>query len=904
LTKAVVSSMLPGLVLHRATIWSTNLPGVPLQVLEQLKIAVSDRYQIEGEIGRGGMATVFLAHDARHDRAVALKVLNPELAAVLGVERFLAEIKVTAHLQHPNLLPLFDSGEANGLLYYVMPFVEGESLRALLAREKQLPIAQAVHIAASVAGALEYAHAHGVVHRDLKPENILLQAGEPLVADFGIALAVSNAGGARITQTGLSLGTPQYMSPEQATGERLVDGRSDVYGLGAVLYEMLTGDPPHTGSTTRAIVAKVLTDKPRPVRLTRPSAPDHLAAAVETALEKLPADRFPSAAAFSEAITGKSVGVSASALPLWAWHRQLPGLRWWLATALAVLAATTATVAWLRLSRKDPALPLMHAALLPPPGEDFMGGDGMALSADGTQLAFTVLRAPPRPRLFVRRLGSEDARELPGTASARFPFWSPDGQRIGYFADGELRVIGTDGRGATTIARAPTPLGGAWAPDGTMLFASEPGGVIYRLRPGEAPVAVTKRGVELAHERPMVLPDGHHFLFSGLRRTGVFIGDLRTGEQRRILSAGGVASFAAPAHLIFDGSHVREYGRLMAQRFDPDGGRVLGEAILLADSVSDPAGFTGYAVSSTGILVFQHSPRSQPRLWLDRRGTVLDSMGRDSAWTHRLSHDGRFVAQGGYVLSVRDLRRGVVQQLAGSGEHVFIAMYPVWSPDDARIAFVRGTMGSGTLDVVRADGTAEPVDVTELVGGFSSAPQDWTSDGAAILATGPASETNPALALWLISPNTKARRVLWLAVSGNIASARFSPNGRWIAYQSDETGLPEVYVRPFPGPGAPVRVSPTGGGIPTWRADGRELFYLNPAGDLMSVAVVTDGRFNAETPHLLMRGVTRQPYSSFVTSYDPAPDGQRFFVYTENRAAAPPLTLLAPWPLALRPARP
>src|SRR2546429_3812028 len=248
------------------------------------------------------------------------------------------------------------------------------------------------------------------------------------------------------------------MSPEQATGEGVVDGRSEVYCLGAVLYEMLTGDPPHTGSTTRAIIAKVLTDKPRPVRLTRAAVPDPIAVAVEPALEKLPADRFPSAAAFSEAITGESVESRAGAFPRRVWRKRLPGLQWWMATTLAVLAAMTATVAWLRLSRNDATLPLMHAALLPPPGEDFMGGDGMALSADGTQLAFTVLRAPPRPRLFVRRLGSEEARELPATANARFPFWSPAGQRIGYFADGELRVIGMDGRGATALAPGAAPI--------------------------------------------------------------------------------------------------------------------------------------------------------------------------------------------------------------------------------------------------------------------------------------------------------------------------------------------------------------------------------------------------------------------------------------------------------------
>ena len=272
------------------------------EILSRLQAALSDRYQLEREVGAGGMATVFLARDLRHDRAVALKVLRPELAAVIGAERFLAEIKLTANLQHPHILPLFDSGEADSYLFYVMPFVQGETLRDRLDREKQLPVADALRIAGEVASALDYAHRHGVVHRDIKPENILIHDGQALVADFGIALAASKASGSRMTETGMSLGTPHYMSPEQAMGEREITARSDVYAIGAVLYEMLTGEPPFTGNTAQAVVARVLTESPRSLGTQRHTIPPHVEAAVLTALEKLPADRFATAAEFAEAI--------------------------------------------------------------------------------------------------------------------------------------------------------------------------------------------------------------------------------------------------------------------------------------------------------------------------------------------------------------------------------------------------------------------------------------------------------------------------------------------------------------------------------------------------------------------------------------------------------------------------
>ena len=333
-----------------------------------LVAALADRYRLEKEIGVGGMATVYLAYDLRHDRKVAVKVLRPELAAIIGGERFLAEIRTTANLQHPHILPLHDSGEADGKVFYVMPFVEGQSLRTRILHERQLPVDEAVRITREVASALDYAHRHGVVHRDIKPENILLHDGQALVADFGIALAVSRSdGGTRMTETGMSLGTPHYMAPEQAMGEREISPRADVYALGCVLYECLVGEPPFTGPTAQAIVARVMTEEPRGLQVQRRTIPAHIEAAVRTALEKLPADRFPSAAAFSEALANPSYGISAAG------YRVAPGApaaagwnpRTWSVPTYLFAAATLALAglaAWLATrNRAEPgaALPVV-----------------------------------------------------------------------------------------------------------------------------------------------------------------------------------------------------------------------------------------------------------------------------------------------------------------------------------------------------------------------------------------------------------------------------------------------------------------------------------------------------------------------------------------------------------------
>ena len=401
-----------------------------MTTIATLNSALTDRYELEREIGRGGMATVYLARDLKHGRHVAVKVLDPELGAVLGADRFLSEIRVTANLQHPNLLPLFDSGAAGGLLFYVMPFVEGESLRARLDREKQLPIDEAVRIATAIAAALDYAHRHGVIHRDLKPENVLLHDGQPLIADFGIALAVQHAGGQRVTQTGLSLGTPQYMSPEQATGDRAIDARTDIYALGAVTYEMLAGEPPHVGNTAQAIIAKLMTEEPRALTTVRRTVPEHVDDAVRCALEKLPADRFASAKEFADALAGRHAATNVvaargarSRLPTSRLRSALASPLWFAAfLATAIGAALVAFRA--RPRAEDPRV--VRFVL----GADTTGvvpSTAFAFSPDGRTIVFKgKVGSDGVERLYARPLDAVAARPLPGTEGAFEPVFSPD----------------------------------------------------------------------------------------------------------------------------------------------------------------------------------------------------------------------------------------------------------------------------------------------------------------------------------------------------------------------------------------------------------------------------------------------------------------------------------------------
>ena len=643
-----------------------------------LTTALADRYRIERELGAGGMATVYLAHDLKHDRDVAIKVLHPELGAALGGERFLSEIKTTARLQHPHILPLLDSGEAGGLLYYVMPYVPGETLRARLEREQQLPIDDALRIAREVADALGAAHALGIVHRDIKPENILLQGGHALVADFGIALAVQQAGGARMTQTGLSLGTPQYMSPEQAMGERHVDARADIYALGAVTYEMLTGEPPFTGNTVQAIVSRVLTEEPRPLTPQRKSVPESVEGAVLHALEKLPADRFASAAEFVAALDHGAPAVRRGPR---ATHRGRVRNRAVAVAGVAVIAMALGA-GWLagRRTRAAVAGAAWSTSILFPdslPLEPlFSVSEGMptiALAPDGSQMVF-VARRGTHTQLFVRRLSDFSLRALDGTENAFAPFFSLQSDAVAFFVGDMLkRVSLTDGRVTILARNALDGMGGTFLPDGRIVFSrGRAVQLVVTTATGDSLGVVNCRAI---CSFPEPLPDGRRVLVSSGDRLAIV--DLATGamspvrtwdaksDDQQLRAVAG--RLDGDGHLVYAGPG----GQLFAAPFDESRALPTGPSVNVADGVriESGRGASQFAVSRTGVIAY--APGEAMSLGIlvraDRAGK-LDTIPAPAANYNslELSTDGRRLvarvgtATGDLQLEVIDVASGRV----------------------------------------------------------------------------------------------------------------------------------------------------------------------------------------------------------------------------------------------------
>jgi eukaryotic-like serine/threonine-protein kinase len=855
-----------------------RLPVRETHLTDRLSAAVADRYRIEHELGSGGMATVYLAQDLKHDRKVALKVLKPELAAVLGAERFLVEIKTTAALQHPQILPLFDSGTADGFLYYVMPFIDGETLRTKLDREKQLSVGEAVKIATEVANALDYAHRHGVVHRDIKPENILLHEGRPLVADFGIALAVSAAAGGRMTEPGLSVGTPHYMSPEQATAVKQITARSDIYSLASVLYEMLAGEPPHTGGWAQQVIMKIVTEEAQPLTRRRKSVPKNVEATVAQALEKLPADRFETAAKFAEALrdphfTARNDQPRAvrrgAARP--------PSVAWWLLAGLGTLAAGGAAAWALHPRRASPSALVTEFTIPVPAGLD---GEGifpmLSVSPDGRSVVYFQ-----GGTLYRRGLEREAPESLATFVMGCCPQFAESGRSVlvgnATRFGGELRMVALSGGPIVNAASRRL---------GEDIVRSEwlrPG--VSRRRAGDTAWKLLTKpdsgsGVA-AYMWPQLLEGGGSVLYTIMGPSGMWydarivLEDLTSGERTTVASEGTYGRYVPTGHVVY----IRDDGTVEAVPFDLRRRRVTGRAFTVAQGVQTGywGGAASFAISDAGTFAYVRGSNRQLHqlTWVDRTGKVVGHVGGPiTAEGVKLSPDGRYAVT--YVASpTADIARFDV----ATGEQRRLTFdprtedIPVWSRDGRRVAY-RLIMGANDNRIVTrpADGQSTVEQLYAPHHGGTVLPLDFCPDGSAL-----ALEDDGLLILHLAS-----QRVDTVSRSRK-RQAQFSPDGRWLAYTAEETGREEVYVIAYPALTGKQQISTTGGRTPVWSARSGELFFLK-TDTVMATSVSTRSSLEWTTPRPLF---ARPDLAALDYGFSVSANGRRFLYPARNPDASP-----------------
>jgi eukaryotic-like serine/threonine-protein kinase len=856
-------------------------------------------YEILAPIGAGGMAEVWKARDTRLDRIVALKVAKSEFS-----ERFAGEARAIAALNHPHICQLYDVGPN----YLVMEYVEGTPLNG------PLPLEKAVEYAGQILDALDAAHKKGINHRDLKPANILITKQGIKLLDFGLAKQtgpVKETDATMIhglTGQGQIVGTLQYMSPEQLHGKE-VDGRSDLFSFGCVLYEMLTGKRAFEGASAASVIAAILEREPAPLNLSPP-----LERVIRTCLAKDPERRFQTALDLKRALN-------------WAIEPQPDGIviqrgsRWWwvaVAAALALGAGAAWAVAHLRQPVATVEGPL-RLEISPPEGGQFVFGTnlgGIALSPDGKVAAF-VATVSGKTALWVRPLDSRTARLLPGTEGAGFPFWSPDSKTIAFFAPGKLERVDLTGGTPLPICDvvAATSLGGAWGEDGYIVAGTLTAGMFRVPAAGGTPSPLTALDAsrdETAHRWPQVLPDGR-FLFeiqsAKLENIGVYATSLAKPAERVKLGIPSTALYAP-------GGNGKNYllwlrgGVLVAQELDVNGVKLLGDPHPLADPVSG-AGFNGQinvAVSTNGLLLYSTANTVSQLAWFDRAGKPLGILGEPDQYAmFRLAPDGRRVAvsllkQGGADLWLTDLERGVASRFTSRQG---VNYFPVWSPDARNIVFGNGVSVSRDLLRKEVDG-AGAEERFPLAGQELKNPLDWSRDGHWVLYFNVTTGTGRDL--WVMPMTSDGKPVPgtqpkpYLQTTANEWQGRFSPesNPRWVAYQSDESGRYEVYINSFPEPRSKTRISTAGGVYPQWGPGGRELFYMTPENKLMAVSIkLGSDSVEASAPRELF---TLPVFDNGLDApYDAAPDGQRFLVRTTTqRQAAQPLTVIVNWPALLK----
>lgn len=847
------------------------------ETIARLNAALTGRYEIERQVGEGGMALVYLAHDLRHERRVALKVLRPDLAAALGAERFLAEIKTTANLHHPHILALFDSGEADDFLYYVMPYVDGETLQERINREKQLPVEEAIRIAKAVANALQVAHDQGIVHRDIKPGNILLSGGEPLVSDFGIALAVGESGGGRLTQTGFSLGTPYYMSPEQASGDQAVGPASDIYALGCVLYEMLVGEPPYSGASTQVILGKIMRGPPVSPTEIRRSIPAHADAAVRKALERIPADRFTGARRFAQALADPAFryddpeakgagGFGAS------WNLPAIGAS---AVALALLGFLGGL-----LTRSPPALQMPVERFESPfrSGQEPVefGTDAFALSPDGTMLVYRGPSAQSSARLWVRRWSELEAAPVRGTEGAVTPSFSPDGSQVAFEQGDEIRAVSIDGGNVRILMPGYRPY---WAPDGYIYAGSSNGIDRIPEEGGTVENVVEGPGGPSQYWPADIFPDGEGMLIT--IGAGARIGWVDF-DRREVtsLGEGALPSLTSAGHVVY-----LSEGGLAASAFDPARPATLGSPAYRAEGV------TAFSLARDGKMFYANAPEAGTSefVWLNREGLAtpvdpgssFDSGGGGNiGWS--LSPDDsrvavRRVTETNSDIWIKDLPDGPFSRLT---VHEADELGPRWTPDGESVSFLSEREVDLEVWTRRADGTGEAERVFRHEGRIAKAI--WSPDGE-----------------WLVIRQSGLaggaegeRDILGYQLAGDgglvplVATPEYaeqapalSADGNWLAYTSDETGSNQVVVRPFPNvDDAKVQVSVSGGIVPVWAHSGRELFFIDEGPRMMVAHIRTDPTFEVESIEPLFDIPAGYPVPQNGAPYDVTSDDQRFLM--------------------------
>ena len=883
-------------------------------------------YEILSALGEGGMGEVYRARDTRLERIVAIKVLTAALAGDPQLrERFEREARAISSLNHPHICTLFDVGHQDGVDFLVLEYLDGETLAARVSRGGGTAVDpnEALTIAIDICGALDTAHRAGIVHRDLKPANVMLTKAGAKLLDFGIAKSATPAVAAsglsmlpttppNLTVQGTILGTFQYMAPEQIEGLE-ADARTDVFAFGALLFEMLTGRPAFEGKTRASLLGAILKDEPPPVSHVRPLAPAALDRIISTCLAKDPDDRYQSARDLRRdlqwVVSGSSVAadVRTATAP-----SRSNRVAWVVAAASVIALLATVILAFGRAGDVTPAAGPVQFTIVPPDKTSFggpiAGGTGnatqVAVSPDGRNVVF-VAGAEGAFQIWLRPVGTLAARPIPGTEGGAFPFWSPDSRFIGFFADGKLKRTLIAGGPPTVLCDAPVGRGGSWSRDNVIVFA--PGGATAGLQrlssAGGVPTVVTTLDPttgETHHRWPHFLPDGHHFLYTAstgtccppIKPAIIRVGSLDASAPHVTLLQAESAALYASGHVLFARGDT-----LMALPFDPDARRSTGDAFPLAEHVSTEASrYMGASVSENGTLVYARGvlQTAQQLTWFDRAGRAVGKLGEPAQYNSlALSPDERRVAVGLgtgtqdnrdiWIIDIaRDLRTRLTFDPGSDA-------WPVWSPDGTRLAFAGQRSGKISLRQQSINGTAADESLLESSGDF--APSDWSEDGRFIAYNDRSSATTSDI--WVL-PLFGDRKPFPVAQTAfNEAFAVFSPNGRWIAYGTNEAGQGNVYVQSFPVADGKYQVSRDGGTRPIWRRDGKELFYLSPDGAVMAVSIDASRGFEAGVPQRLF---TTNALNNQNLVYAVTKDGMRFLVNSRpEQASVAPITVVVNW---------